>query len=208
MNGDKPSSDEGFLSRWSRRKLNPETSRPDEVQKFPDGQAPLVEAGVDAVQKPLVESEEQPPVLTDEDMPPIESLHENSDFTGFMSPGVSDELRKLALRKLFSGAAFNVVDGLDDYDEDYTSFEKLGDIITSDMRYQMERIANSLEQQFDEGVAEKSNEDNEIMAEEVNEDLRAIDDKSSSDQSDQLSPMENRVVVPAETDSRDIPIEK
>ena len=55
-----------------------------------------------------------------------------------MSSGVSDELRKLALRKLFHGVGFNIRDGLDDYDEDFTSFAKLGDIVTSDMRHQAE----------------------------------------------------------------------
>ncbi|MCH6566372.1 MAG: hypothetical protein IH811_10945, partial [Proteobacteria bacterium] len=32
--------------------------------------------------------------------------------------------------------------GLDEYDGDYTSFEKLGDIVTADMRHQMELEAN------------------------------------------------------------------
>ena len=39
---------------------------------------------------------------------------------------VSESLRRLALRKLFHGADFNIRDGLDDYDGDYTSFVKLG----------------------------------------------------------------------------------
>lgn len=76
-----------------------------------------------------------PPPLTDADMPPIESLDENSDFTGFMSSGVSAELRKLALRKMFKASVFNVRDGLDDYDDDYTSFVPRGDLITSDMKH-------------------------------------------------------------------------
>jgi hypothetical protein len=71
-------------------------------------------------------------------MPDIDSLVEDSDFTGFMSPGVSDELRNLALRKLFHAPVFNIRDGLDEYDEDYTSFEKLGDIVTCDMKHQIE----------------------------------------------------------------------
>ena len=67
----------------------------------------------------------EPAPLTDADMPDIDSLAEDSDFTGFMSPGVSDELRNLALRKLFHAPVFNIRDGLDEYDEDYTTFEKL-----------------------------------------------------------------------------------
>ena len=81
------------------------------------------------------------PVLTDEDMPPLESLDENSDYSGFLSSGVSEGLRRRALRKLFSSAVFNVPDGLDDYDDDFTSFAALGDIVTSDMKHQAEMEA-------------------------------------------------------------------
>jgi hypothetical protein len=78
------------------------------------------------------------PVLTDADMPDIESLNEDSDFSGFMSTGVSDKLRNMALRKLFQAPVFNIRDGLDEYDEDYTHFEKLGDIVTCDMKHEIE----------------------------------------------------------------------
>ena len=40
---------------------------------------------------------------TDADMPPLESLSADSDFTGFLSPKVSESLRRAALRKLFHG---------------------------------------------------------------------------------------------------------
>ena len=41
---------------------------------------------------------------------------------------VSDELRRSALRKLFGLPRFNFCDGLDDYAEDFTRFEPLGDL--------------------------------------------------------------------------------
>lgn len=115
-----PPVDEGFGSRWSRRKL--------------DAQKPQQDLSVQT----QTETTGDQPVLTDADMPPIESLTEDSDYSGFLSPEVSDELRKQALRKLFLGSGFNICDGLDDYDEDFTSFAKLGDIVTADMRHQME----------------------------------------------------------------------
>ena len=43
-------------------------------------------------------------------------------------------------------AVFNVRDGLDDYDEDFTSFEALGDIVTSDMKHQAEMEAERARQ--------------------------------------------------------------
>ncbi|HSN70049.1 MAG TPA: DUF3306 domain-containing protein, partial [Steroidobacteraceae bacterium] len=50
-------------------------------------------------------------------------------------------VRRAALRKLFASAKFNVCDGLDVYCRDYTQFEPLGDIVTADMRFHMERAA-------------------------------------------------------------------
>lgn len=72
--------------------------------------------------------------LTDADMPPVESLTAESDFSQFLAEGVSDALRQVALRKLFHLPAFNVVDGLNDYDDDYTKFEKLGEVVTHHQR--------------------------------------------------------------------------
>jgi hypothetical protein len=86
-------------------------------------------------------SQGKEPALTDADMPPLESLDENADYSGFFSPKVSENLRQLALQKLFSSACFNVCDGLDDYAEDFTSFEKLGGVMTADLRYRMEQEA-------------------------------------------------------------------
>jgi len=60
-------------------------------------------------------------------MPPLESLGPDSDYSGFMSPGVSDELRRLALRKLFHSPLYNITDGLDDYDDDFRSFAVLSE---------------------------------------------------------------------------------
>jgi hypothetical protein len=70
-------------------------------------------------------------------MPPLESLDETSDYTGFLSEKVSETLRRQALRKLFHSELFNVCDGLDDCADDFTSFAPLGDIVTSDMRHQL-----------------------------------------------------------------------
>jgi hypothetical protein len=86
--------------------------------------------------------------LTDEDMPDIESLDYDSDYRDFLSPGVSEQLRKLALRKLFHNDVFNIRDGLDEYDDDFTHFEKLGGIVTSDMRHQMEMEARRKAEQL------------------------------------------------------------
>ncbi len=145
---------ESVFSRWSRRKLavkqeEESLQEPIEVAKLEAGsESPLAEVPVEA--------EAEAPPLTDADMPDIETLTEESDFSPFMSPGVSDELRKLALRKLFRASVFNVRDGLDEYDDDFTTFEKLGDIVTSDMKHRIEmeekKRREKLEQPADDEI--------------------------------------------------------
>ena len=127
--------DESVLARWSRRKLEAEREAV-EPEPVPEPQADAAAAETEA------------PPLTDADMPDIETLTEDSDFSPFMSPGVSEELRNLALRKLFRAPSFNIRDGLDEYDDDFTSFAKLGDVVTSDMKHRIEMEQQKLREKL------------------------------------------------------------
>ena len=98
-------------------------------------------------------------------MPPLDSLDEDSDYSGFLSSGVSEELRRRALRKLFSSAVFNIPDGLDDYDDDFTTFAALGDIVTADMRHQQEMEAERARQARADSEAAAASEDESGEAE-------------------------------------------
>jgi hypothetical protein len=119
-------SQEDFLARWSRRKL--------------DRDDPEVPGNAAAAVTPSVTADGGPErELTDADMPPIETLDADSDYAGFLSPGVSDDLRQQALRKLFSQPDFNITDGLNDYDEDFTQFAGLGSIVTHEMKRLLQR---------------------------------------------------------------------
>jgi len=133
--------EESFASRWSRRKQ--EVANETAVEDLPEtieGEDELVDEETLAEQRL-----EKLNALTDEDMPDIETLNEDSDFSGFMSTGVSETLRKMALQKLFHGKSYNIRDGLDEYDGDYTSFEKLDpSVITCDMKHLIEVEAEKL----------------------------------------------------------------
>jgi len=62
-------------------------------------------------------------VATEEELglPEVDSLDAGSDYTPFMSDKVSDAIRNRALRKLWrSDPVLACLDGLNDYDEDYT----------------------------------------------------------------------------------------
>lgn len=122
-----------FLERWSRRKT---AARKGETDVEPLSASTATElSGEDAA----AAGAELPPQLTDADMPPLESLDKDSDYSVFMSPGVSEQLRTMALRKLFHLPAFNITDGLNDYDEDYTRFAGLGGMVTHEMQRMLKR---------------------------------------------------------------------
>lgn len=136
--------DEGFLSRWSRRKL--ESGEDDAGHEAP------VQAS--ATQQDETADQEPERVLTDEDMTPLEELGEESDYSAFFSEGVSEKLRQAALRKLFRSTKFNVCDGLDDYAEDYSKFLPLGDVVTAEMRHRVERAMEKLTEAGETGETE------------------------------------------------------
>lgn len=141
---------ENFASRWSRRKQGVKLEQAEINAGVDDTNAVEVkdaepDTGSGAVEKIRAERLAQLNALKDEDMPDITTLNEDSDFSSFMSINVSEELRKMALRKLFHGKTYNLRDGLDEYDGDYTSFEKLDPTtITADMRYRQELEAEKL----------------------------------------------------------------
>ncbi len=66
------------------------------------------------------------------DLPPIDSLGKDSDYTPFLGDGVPEKLARAAMRKLWSSdPIFAFRDGLDDYDEDFTIIETIIKAVTS-----------------------------------------------------------------------------
>ena len=114
---DQPENDgEGFVARWSRRKIEEKEPLKDtksEVSKLEES-APL-----DADSTRDEGDEEKTNV---DDLPDVETLNESSDYKPFLKDGVPEKLKRMALRKLWkSNPAFGFIDGLDDYDEDYSA---------------------------------------------------------------------------------------
>lgn len=132
--------EEGFLGRWSR--LKQQVREQDES------------VGED---KAVLSQDEGPtPPRLDDPLPPaLEELDASSDFSAFLSDRVDEGLRKAALRKLFHLPQFNVLDGLDDYAEDYTSFAPLGDLVTEEMKHMAEVERQRIERRLHEMTREQ-----------------------------------------------------
>ncbi len=90
-----------FLARWSQRKS--------EAREAAPAAAPQDEV----INTPVPE------------LPPVDELTPQSDFSAFMHPKVDADVRRAALRKLFSDPHFNVMDGLDTYIADYSQPDPL-----------------------------------------------------------------------------------
>jgi len=114
---------EGFLRRWSRRKI--------EASEDVAAPAPAEPTATDADEAAV----EEPVAI--EDLPDIDTLDRDSDYTVFMRAGVPEELRTLALRKLWrSDPVLANLDGLNDYDED------VGALLESGAEF-MKRLADA-----------------------------------------------------------------
>ena len=118
---------EGRLSRWSRLKTQARAGQDvSEIEEAPaDG-----EPGSQVPAPTGDESEEKNFVL--EDLPDIETLDKDSDFTPFLNVNVPDQLRRLALKKLWaSDPVFASLDGLNDYDDDYSTLGMIVEKVSS-----------------------------------------------------------------------------
>jgi hypothetical protein len=134
--------DEGFFSRWSRRKVQARQSEPlPEEPATPEvGHPPALTPAAVAVQPPASERLTQPepakpssapaerrpsprePLPTLDD---VRALTPDADFSRFVAPDVSPDVRNAAMKKLFSDPFFNVMDGLDIYIDDYSKPDPL-----------------------------------------------------------------------------------
>ncbi|MCW2244668.1 hypothetical protein M2352_000259 [Azospirillum fermentarium] len=106
---------EPFLSRWSRLKRTGETTAT-APEPAPEPPAPLPEPDA-AAQAPTAPQETAPPP----ELPPVDSLTAESDFTPFLRAEVPEDLHRQALRRLWtSDPVYANDDGLKDYADDYS----------------------------------------------------------------------------------------
>ena len=157
--------DRPFLSRWSERKqraaLDAEDGRPDTDPEQIEG------ADAEAADEELAANQKAAEAID------IDSLGDKSDYSPFFKEGVPAKLKSAALQRLWrSNPVFANVDGLNDYDGDFTipktpigvvkTAWKLGRGFLTD-----EDIAKKGETAPDPQTAETGDGDDEAVAEAV-----------------------------------------
>ncbi len=175
----------GFIRRWSCRKQAVLAAEEHVMESTaePAGQSTRVNDPAVLISEPELELELESEVgsvtkgvdetvdaawvrpLTDADMPDLASLNAGADFSGFLSEGVSEALRRKALKKLFSLPDFQINDGLNDYDEDYSRYVPLGDTVTYQMKQWLERQKTALNDALQEEGAEEGADTPDVGAE-------------------------------------------
>ncbi len=115
--------DEKFLSRWSQRKID--------AGKEPEDREENTAITLDET-APASSPEGEMLEESDFDDVDFEALDKSSDYTRFTKANVPGAIQKLALRKLWdSDPVFEVMDGMNDYDEDFTGGAIAGKLLQS-----------------------------------------------------------------------------
>ena len=128
----------GFLGRWSRRKHAAAAGTP--LPEATTVQAPPPDPGVVTVpEEPLPD----PALLTISD-----------DFTPFLKARVAPELKKAAMKRLFSDPGFNEIDGLDVYLDDFNLIPDLPATDLAMLRHAKEVLWPGSTTQAEEGEAD------------------------------------------------------
>lgn len=119
--------DEPFLSRWARVKRSQKQETPLLAAEDADKSLPaaLPNTSIDALSEPKIAEKAGPePTLSrgpaTVELPSLESLTPQSDFSPFMAKDVDSQLRNKAMKKLFTDPHYNIMDRLDTYIDDYS----------------------------------------------------------------------------------------
>ena len=119
---------ETFLARWSR----------------------LKKATDEAPKKPLAVAPDASKVR---ELPSVESLTADSDFSQFFKGQVEEGLRRAALKKMFQDPHFNAMDGLDVYIDDYSIPDPIPEAMLSQLEHVKEMLAPRKEPEDEKTLA-------------------------------------------------------
>ncbi|MEM7043027.1 MAG: DUF3306 domain-containing protein [Pseudomonadota bacterium] len=150
------SDDEGFLSRWSRRKAEAKTT--DETAGADQAEVVTSE---NAGEAPADADQQDAGAIDPGTLPDIDSLGSGSDFSVFMQAGVPSSLKTKALRRLWQVKPdLANLDGLIDYGEDLTgSFKAVDHLKTA---YE---VGRGFLRDDDDAVAQRGEGDSEDRSE-------------------------------------------
>ncbi|GAA0847759.1 hypothetical protein GCM10009113_24690 [Marinobacter szutsaonensis] len=173
---------ESRLQRWARKKAEADK----QAEQSPP---PVTEPEPTPEEQELVINEALPEheLLEKYGLPNPETIEPGTDITGFMRKEIPEFLRRKALRGLWkSNPVLAVLDGLNDYDEDYTLASTAGQTVTSLYKVgeglvdKAKKAADVVEDQSSEQVRISSAESDSTIAEDPEpDDTLELDDEAT-----------------------------
>ncbi|MGF1766139.1 DUF3306 domain-containing protein [Enterovibrio makurazakiensis] len=100
------------------------------------------------------------------DMDDVARLKQGDSAASFLVKGVSAEIKKAALRKLFHSEAYNVLDGMNDYDLDYSNKASLSAEVAASLRQWTKEQVDDLPDDASEQLDAEHNPHQTVMEEE------------------------------------------
>ncbi|MCK7612946.1 DUF3306 domain-containing protein [Roseibium sediminicola] len=107
---------------WSRRK--------EAVRQAEEAEKAQEQAALDARQRAELEEKSDEEILEELGLPDPDTLQKDDDFSAFLGRTVPERLRRRALRRLWvSNPVLANLDGLNDYEEDFTDAASAMDVV-------------------------------------------------------------------------------
>ena len=169
--------DQGFLQRWSARKIDAragtdvDASQVDDAPDSSDVIGDQPDEGDEATP-----AAGPPPDLSH--LPDVDTLDAASDYTGFLGENVPEDLAKMAMRKLWrSDPVLANIDGLNDYDEDFSMIGMVSEVVKT--AYQVGKGYVTADDEID---AESDAEINDGDETQIDDDVTAEDAPTSDEE--------------------------
>ncbi|EOX4440835.1 DUF3306 domain-containing protein [Vibrio alginolyticus] len=187
-----------FLSRWSKRKLEESSQYDEEItpiaetEQSTENVTALSNADESSDALNVNEDSQAPDITASVEVEKTEEM----PVAQLLVSEASESVKKAALRKMFLSEEFNVRDGLDDYDDDYSNLKSLSQDVAETLR---DWVKDKVEDEPNAETAQGSELNANDIASEVVEDA-----ESNTDKSGQITQDENELyinTVPGESDT-------
>lgn len=196
-----------FFSRWSQRKLDESTDEPLEVEQtleateltssdsssseiLPADLSPEMEAAApQSLESEALETNEE--VNASDVQDPAPEATEDLSVAQLLVSEASESVKKAALRKLFLSEEFNVRDGLDDYDDDYSNLKSLSEGVAETLRDWVKDKTEEETTLEEEQVID--NKDESEVLEHSESDLEVSDNEFETSESAEITEQEKQL---------------
>ena len=196
-----------FFSRWSQRKLDESTDEALEVEQTLEApeltssdssSSEISSADLSSeMEAAAPQSLDSDPLETNEEVhaadvqDPAPEATEDLSVAQLLVSEASESVKKAALRKLFLSEEFNVRDGLDDYDDDYSNLKSLSEGVAETLRdWVNDKTEEDTTPEEDQVI---DNKDEGSVLETSESDLEASDNELETSESAEITEQEKEL---------------